>query len=78
MYFILNYWRQIANEWKDVSKSLYKAFCFTNKGTLKAKDLNKISNKEIYCPFQCSSQWKKKLFELISWPEVIEEYQNLR
>ena len=50
----------------------------TNKDTLKAKDLHKISNKEIYCPFQCSSQWKKKLFELISWPEVIEEYQNLR
>ena len=69
----------ILNDWKHLlrtetsQKSLLKIFYYNNKVTMKVKDFQKLSNKEIYFTFQSNSTKYNKLFKLISRPNLLED-----
>ena len=68
---------EAQNKKRNFSKFPIKIFCFNNKGTTKIKDLQNLSNREIYFTLQSNNTKYIKPFKLISWPNFIEGYQNL-
>ena len=68
----------IHNDWKHLlrtetsQKPLLKTFSCINKGNRKAKDFQKLSNKETYFTFQSNSTKYNKPFKFISWLNFLE------
>ena len=61
----------ISNDWKHKIRKKPREFfvkisCLDNKGTRKIKDLQKLSNKEIYFSFQSNNTKYIKPFEFVS------------
>ena len=64
-------WKHLLRT-ETVKKSLLKTFHCSNKGTRKAKDSQRLSNKESYFTLQFNSTKYNNPFKFIAWPNFLE------
>ena len=59
---------------KTSQESLLKIFCYNNRGKRKVKNLQKLSNKEIYFALQNNNENYNKPFKFITWTNIFNEH----
>ena len=70
----------IPDDWMPILKSktsqesLLKIFCYNNRGKRKVKNLQKLSNKEIYFALQNNNENYNKPFKFITWTNIFNEH----